>query len=143
MIRAVLDVNVLVAALLSRGGVPAKLLLAWIEGAYDLLVSPKLLAEVERALAYPKIRARITSGEAAAFVASLRNQARVVPDPRAVERISADPGDDYIIALARAGRATLIVSGDHHLTDLVDLQPPVMTPRDAYRLLLPLAGEEP
>lgn len=137
MKRVVLDVNVLVAALLSPNGIPAKLLLGWIDGAFDLLVSQKLLRELSRVLAYSKIRARVSAADASDFVALLRSQATLIPDPKVVERICADPDDDYIIAFARAGEANVIVSGDHHLTDLVDLRPPVRNPLDAHRLLLP------
>jgi predicted nucleic acid-binding protein len=43
--------------------------------------------------------------------------------------VSPDPGDDYLVALARAGRADVIVSGDSHLIDRPDLNPPALTPR--------------
>ena len=62
--RAVLDVNVLVAAILSPTGSPATVLRRWLEGAYDLVVSPKLLEELERTLGYRKIRERVTSEDA-------------------------------------------------------------------------------
>jgi hypothetical protein len=42
---------------------------------------------------------------------------------------TADPDDDYLVALAQVVKGvTALVSGDPHLTELVDLQPPVMTP---------------
>jgi predicted nucleic acid-binding protein len=43
--------------------------------------------------------------------------------------MSPDSGDDYLIALARTSGADVIVSGDSHLTQLVDPTPPVLTPR--------------
>ncbi len=43
--------------------------------------------------------------------------------------LSPDRGDDYLIALARTARADVIVSGDSHLTQLLDAEPPVLTPR--------------
>lgn len=52
--RAVLDPNVVVSAALSRSGTPAKLLRAWLEGAYELVASPSLLGEPEEALGSPK-----------------------------------------------------------------------------------------
>jgi predicted nucleic acid-binding protein len=55
-LRAVLDLKVLISAVLSRGGAPARVLEAWISGRFELLVSPLLLAELERALACPKLR---------------------------------------------------------------------------------------
>ena len=54
--KAVLDVNVLVSALISRDGTPARVLRAWVDGHYELLVSPTLMAELERTLAYAKLK---------------------------------------------------------------------------------------
>ena len=41
---------------------------------------------------------------------------------------SADPDDDYLIALAHGNRAAL-VSGDSHLLDLAD-RAPILSPAD-------------
>ena len=60
--RAVLDANVLISAILSPRGTPARLVLAWQAGAFDLVVSPLLLAEVRHAMAYPKLVRRVPSG---------------------------------------------------------------------------------
>ena len=49
--RAVLDVNVLIAALLSPTGAPAQIVSRWLGGEFELIVSGNLLAELERALA--------------------------------------------------------------------------------------------
>ncbi len=65
--RAVLDPNVLVSALLSRSGAPAQIASRWLAGEHELVVSELLLAELDRALAYPKIqeaeRAVLVSGD--------------------------------------------------------------------------------
>jgi uncharacterized protein len=122
-LRAVLDPNVLISALLTPAGAPARVLLAWLEGAFELVVSPLLLAELERALAYPKIAERVEPAEAAELIALLHRQADVSNDPLAPPRIHApDADDDYLIALAEAARA-VIVSGDAHLLGLADRLP--------------------
>ena len=115
--RAVLDPNILIAALLSPGGVPAQLVRRWLGGEYELVVSDALLAELERALAYPKLRRRVTPDEAAEFVTLLRHGAILGPDPPKPAQRSADTGDDYLLALAESERAVL-VSGDQHLLAL-------------------------
>ena len=115
--RAVLDPNILVAALLSRTGTPAQLVSRWLAGEFELVASEALIAELERALAYPKLRARISPDEAASFIAVLRGGAVLAADPKEPERRSADAGDDYLIALAAHERAVL-VSGDQHLLAL-------------------------
>ena len=117
--RAVLDPNIAIAALLSQQGAPAQIVSRWLDGEFELVVSEQLLAELERALAHPKLRARIALAEADEFVPLLRSRAHVAPEPAIAPRRSADPGDDYLLALAEGERAVL-VSGDRHLLDLAD-----------------------
>jgi putative PIN family toxin of toxin-antitoxin system len=117
-LRAVLDPNVIISALLSPTGSPARVLLGWQLGDFELMVSPLLLAELERALAYPKLRRRIATDEAQRIVEWLRRAATVLPDPAGPPSVrSPDPGDDYLLALAAAADA-LLVSGDKHLLTL-------------------------
>ena len=115
--RAVLDVNILISALLSPRGAPAKLLTRWVAGGFELVVSDALLAELERALAYPKLRSRVPPGEARRFVDGLRRSALLIADSEGPPRRSADASDDYLLALAERVSAVL-VSGDRHLLDL-------------------------
>ncbi|MEX2211267.1 MAG: putative toxin-antitoxin system toxin component, PIN family [Gaiellaceae bacterium] len=127
--RAVLDANVLVSALLSRSGAPARLAEQWLAGELEVVVCPALLAEVERTLAAPKLRGRVDPRDADRFVALLRELAEVVADPAEPPVVrSADPGDDYLIALAARERVAL-VSGDSHLLALRD-QIPAFSPRE-------------
>ncbi len=132
--RAVVDPNVIISATLSRSGTPAKVLRAWLEGAYEMVVSPSLLSELERALDYPKIARRVTRREADQLLDLLRRQAQPVEDPGDPPTVkSLDPGDDYLISLAGVARA-VIVSGDGHLQALAD-QIPVYTPAAFLALL--------
>ena len=120
--RAVLDPNVLIAAVLSRRGAPAELVLRAFAGEFELVVSALLLAELEQALGYPKLSRRISPSDAAEFVDLLRTAGLLVPDPATAPRRSSDPGDDYLLALAETAGAHL-VSGDHHLLELADRFP--------------------
>lgn len=120
--RAVLDPNILIAALLSPSGTPAQIFARWLAGEFELVVSETLLAELERALAYPKLRTRVTASEAVEFTSLLRDGAILAPDPPTPAHHSADPGDDYLLALAENERA-LLVSGDQHLLALADTLP--------------------
>lgn len=121
--RAVVDTNVLVSALLSSSGAPAQLLRAWRVGAFELIVSPNLIDELERALHYPKLRARIPPADGLAFIDLLRRRADLRDDPPGPPPVtSTDPKDDYLLALAAAARA-VVVSGDRHLLDLGDALP--------------------
>jgi putative PIN family toxin of toxin-antitoxin system len=136
LLRVVFDANVFISALLSPRGSPAQLLRLWVGGAFDLVVSPLLLAELERAFSYPKLTRAVNPDEARAFVEELRNSAVLVADPSDVESgVTRDPKDDYLVALARAASANVLVSGDPHLTDVPGLQPPVLTPRELLEIL--------
>ena len=57
--RAVLDTNVLVAFLLTRGRTTSAILDSWERGDFELLTSPPLIAEVRRTLEKLKLRRRI------------------------------------------------------------------------------------
>jgi putative PIN family toxin of toxin-antitoxin system len=126
-VRAVLDVNVLVSAALSRTGAPAELVARWLGGGFELVVSPALLEELGRALAYPKVSQRVTKTEADALVALLRERAILGDDPSDPPRRSSEAGDDYLLALAEGERAVL-VTGDDHLLELED-ELPISRPR--------------
>lgn len=133
--RAVLDPNVIISALLSPDGSPARALREWQHGGFELVVSPLLLAELERALAYPKLRRRIPPEETGAVVEWLVRAATVAPDPDGPPPLrSPDPGDDYLIALA-AAQSALLVSGDDHLLGL-GARLPVYSPGEFLGLLL-------
>lgn len=126
--RAVLEINVIVSALLSPTGSPARILRAWTDGAFDLIVSPMLLDGLARVLAYPKLRPHITTDEAAGIVEWLRREATLLSDPSDTPPIrSTDSADDHLIALA-ANASAFLVTGDSDLLDLAG-RSPVLAPR--------------
>jgi putative PIN family toxin of toxin-antitoxin system len=136
VLRAVLDVGVIVSGVLAAGGPPGQILNRWRGGEFDLVASPSLLAELQRVLAYDRIRSRISPEEAQELAAELRHHAIVVDDPREIEPgLTRDPGDDYLVALARSAGADVLVSGDPHITGVAGLEPPVLTPRQLLELL--------
>ncbi len=125
--RAVLDPNVIISALLSPSGNAAWLLRAWERGEFELIVSAGLLAELERALAYPKLRRRVSEDEAREVLQWLSQSGVSAIDPNAPPSVrSGDPGDGYLIALAASERA-ILVSGDKDLLDLAG-EIPVVSP---------------
>ncbi|MDQ7828785.1 MAG: putative toxin-antitoxin system toxin component, PIN family [Armatimonadota bacterium] len=135
MIRAVVDPGVLVAALLAPDGTPARLVRSWLQGAFELVACARLLAELEEVLLRPEFRRYATADEVRDYVDVFRRLATAVPDPTDIPRATPDPGDDYLVALARASGATALVSGDRHLLGLRGARPPVMTPRHFLDLL--------
>jgi putative PIN family toxin of toxin-antitoxin system len=115
-IRVLADTNVLVAAVTSREGVSARLLIAARAGLFQLVVSPLLLDELETVLARPKFRRYLSADDARRFVTLVREFADVVDDPPASdEQLTPDPDDDFLVVLAEAADVDVLVSGDRHL----------------------------
>jgi putative PIN family toxin of toxin-antitoxin system len=126
-VRAVVDVNVLISGILSATGSSAEILRASRDGQFELVISEKLLAELQRTLAYPRLRKRIPVEKAAAFASWLRDHGRLAEDPSGPPPVSSrDPDDDYLLALAFDRRAYL-VTGDQDLL-AVSRDLPILTP---------------
>jgi putative PIN family toxin of toxin-antitoxin system len=127
-VRAVLDVNVLISGLVAPDGAFARLTRRWLEGDFELVVSERLLAELKRALAYPKLRTRIPGAASDEFIDLVRATATVRPDPPNAPRRSRDSGDDYLIALAES-TGSILVSGDQDILAL-SASRPILAPPD-------------
>lgn len=129
MARAVLDPGVLVSALITPTGKPAKLLLAARAGSFELIVSPQLLDELEAVLQRKKFRRYVDLDGVTAYLDLLRRDAQLAADPETPPPIRCtDPDDDYLIALAHSQSAAL-VSGDSDLLELAN-EIPVFSPTE-------------
>jgi len=120
MLRVVLDANQYVSALLKPHSNPAGIIRLVYEGDLTLLLSPAILDELRRVLAYPGIKKlhRRTPEGIERFFLKLEQIALVTPGILSVSTIVDDPSDNIYLACAVEGAADFIVSGDHHLTDL-------------------------
>jgi uncharacterized protein len=117
-VRLVVDTNVLISALLAESSLPAHLIVLWREGRFELLTSTGQLDELMRVTRYPKIRERLAPALAGRLINQLRDLATLVADLPALT-ISPDPHDDYLLAMAAAGSADFLVTGDkRHLLAL-------------------------
>jgi putative PIN family toxin of toxin-antitoxin system len=130
VLRVVLDPGVLVSAVLGSRGAPAEVVDRWREGEFDMVVSPALLDKLERVLLRPRFREAAPEDEVRSYVDALAREGLFVLDPEEVPPVTADPADDYLVALATAAGAAAIVSGDKHLTELAKPPVPVLTPRE-------------
>ena len=113
--RAVLDTNILISAFVFPGGAPEAVYRAALEGRFELVTSPPLLAELGRVLG-AKLGWEGSMAEAA--VAQVARIGTVVRPRRAVSVIEQDPADDRVLEAAAEGEADVIVSGDRHLLQL-------------------------
>lgn len=109
--RLVIDTNVLISALLVGTSLPAHLITLWREGRFELLTAAEQLDELMRVTRYPKIRERLTPALVGRLINELRDIAVVLGNLPAVT-VCADPYDNYLLAMASAGRAEFLVTGD-------------------------------
>lgn len=123
MTRIVIDTNILVSAILTPKGNPAKILKLVLEGKLNLIISPAILEETRRVLRYPKLvklmqKNKITPDEVYNFLDKMSKVAFITPDELEIDAIPDDPEDNKILACGLEGEVDYIISGDHHLLDL-------------------------
>ena len=138
MIRAVLDTNVIVSAVLSPKGIPAKILTALEREQFHILCSEPILEEIARVLRYPKIapRHRLSEEELLVFLEDLARLAIFTPGKLKLSVIKDDPDDDRYLECAVEGEAEYIVSGDQHLLNLEEYKGiEIITPRTFLQVL--------
>lgn len=131
-VRAVLDTNILVSALITKGTSPEQLYQAWLRGKIELVTSNEQIAELSEVLARPRLRKFVETDHAAILVENIGTFALIVDSPPKVN-LSPDPKDNPILALAIAGHADIIVSGDkRHMLALGEAEGiPIVTAREA------------
>lgn len=123
------DVNVLVSAIRTPTGLCGRLIDEALTGRWLPVISGQRIEELEDVLARPAFRNLLSDEEIARFVLGLRAVAELVDDPPPIEKqLTRDPGDDYLVALAREAHADGLISGDRDLLDLIDPDPPIWTP---------------
>jgi putative PIN family toxin of toxin-antitoxin system len=128
--RAVVDTNILVRALIKLQGSVGPVLRRLRDGAYRLLYSESLLAELVDVLGRPRIRNKYGIGrdDVATVLTLIELRGELVMPQRRII-VCRDPKDNQVLEAAVAGRADIIVSGDD---DLLVLHPferiPIVVP---------------
>lgn len=117
--RLVIDTNILISASLVSASLPAHLVVLWREGCFDLLTSAEQVDELKRVTRYPKIRERLAPALAGRLINDLREVAITVTGLPTVD-VCADPYDNYLLAMAAAGAADFLVTGDKR--DLLEIK---------------------
>ncbi|NGZ96216.1 MAG: putative toxin-antitoxin system toxin component, PIN family [Nitrospira sp. WS110] len=115
----VIDTNVFISALLSPSSSPARLLTLWQRGRFTLLSTTEQLDELNRVTRYPKLRHRLNPSLAGRLINELRSLSTLVA-PLPEVSVSPDPYDNYLLAIALAGVADYLVTGDKR--DLLSLK---------------------
>lgn len=116
--RAVIDTNLLISAMISKPGSTSRRLLEAIrDGRLTLILSRPLIDEFLDVMGRPKFaRYGITIGDVLDFIAGLLALASVVQITGSA-RGCEDPDDDAVIETAEVGAAHYLITGDADLLD--------------------------
>jgi uncharacterized protein len=129
--KVVLDTNVLVSAVATRG-LCADILHATL-AEHDLVLGETVLAELRKVL---RQKIRVPSATILELDQFLRTQVTIVAEAPALNLKIRDRSDLAVVAEAVAGSADVLVTGDRDLLDIAGSAPlPILTPRGFWDLL--------
>ena len=131
-LRVVLDTNVLVSGLAYPGSIPGQIVMAWRQGAIDVVIPRYILDEVARVL--PRLNHRLHWGQAdftdlLEILAIQTDLFEPLPLPPAAVRVAADVP---VLGTFLAAEADYLITGDQDLLTLGDRHP-ILTPADFWR----------
>ncbi|OGV69790.1 MAG: putative toxin-antitoxin system toxin component, PIN family [Lentisphaerae bacterium RIFOXYB12_FULL_60_10] len=126
--RVILDANVVIAAVASRGLCEAILELCLEH--HHLILCEGILEEIAEKL---RIRIKVSPPVIAEYLRVLRNNAQIL-EPEEVEKaICRDPDDLMILGLVAPGDADAIITGDKDLLVIKEYKKArIMTPRNFW-----------
>ena len=121
MIRAVVDTNIFIRALIKPQGSVGPVLTRLRDGDYILLYADPLLDELVAKLALPRIREKyhLSDEDVETVLALILLRGKPITPQRRIMACR-DPKDDIVLEVAVAGQADFIVTGDN---DLLVLHP--------------------
>jgi putative PIN family toxin of toxin-antitoxin system len=127
MIKAVIDTNVFISAILWKG-TPQKVLEKWSQGKFKLIVSNEIVLEYEEILNRLLNHSQQITHRA---IETVRLHAEYVQPISLPKPICRDPDDDIFIGTALSAKADYIVSGDKDLLSLKEIMnTKIVTPRE-------------
>ena len=118
--RAVLDTNIVVSALLFAHGRLAPVRLAWQANTFTPLVGVETTKELIRVLSYPKFK--LSSADRDELLADYLPYCTTVTMPGKAPKtpLCRDPWDLQFLQLAAHAKANFLVTGDRDLLDIRD-----------------------
>ncbi len=137
MIRAVIDTNILVSALIKPEGTVGPVLHRLRDGDYEIVLSEQLLTELVDVLNRPRIKEKygLDSEDIETVLALLLLRGRIVSPVERVD-VCRDPKDNMFLEAALTAEADVIVSGDEDLLVLDSFRSiPVIRPAAFLQML--------
>ena len=119
-IKAVIDTNVWVSALLNPGMARQIVHCLHTDG-FQVVCADELLAELLRVLSRPRITAMVAKEDVGELLAMIQDKSCFV-QLQNIPSVSRDPNDDMLLACALAAQADNLVTGDDDLQCLQNYQ---------------------
>ncbi|MFC1573120.1 putative toxin-antitoxin system toxin component, PIN family [Candidatus Eisenbacteria bacterium] len=110
--RVILDTDVFVSGVFFTGP-PYRILQAWDEGRFQLVVSADILAEYHRV--GKTLQNQFHGIDLDPILRGLLQRVLICQPRSLPEQVCDDPTDDMLLACALGGRCKIIISGDKHL----------------------------
>lgn len=115
----------------------------WRNGAFELVTSAGILAELERTLTKLYYRSRRSPSQIAAVVSLVASEATIVVPTVNISGVTTHPEDDLVLAVAVSANVGYLVTGDKPLHRLGAYQHiHILSPR-AVLDLLEFTGDQP
>ncbi|MGC1869975.1 MAG: putative toxin-antitoxin system toxin component, PIN family [Acidobacteriaceae bacterium] len=109
LLRIVLDTNLIVSAVLTRGGLESRILRLTLNGEFSLYASPPILREYSEVLARAKFR--LTRNTQQQIVEGIERAAIVVV-PKLHLLVCSDPEDNMFLECSDAAHADYLITGN-------------------------------
>lgn len=112
-LRIVVDPNLIVSLLIGKR--VSEVLGVFKDERFGVILHDELIAEFEDVARRTKFRKYFPEDAVDAFVSRLRAEGKLVKIELLVEKVCRDPDDDYLLALCKAGKAQVLLTGDDDL----------------------------
>lgn len=125
MIRAVLDANVIVSGMVRfRTGAtaPARILHAWANDEFELVISEHIFNEAVRTLAKPYFLSHVEPSVFRETLEAIARHAILISPSIDASSIATHPEDDRVLAAVASSNAEYLVTGDRQLQRLESFQ---------------------
>jgi putative PIN family toxin of toxin-antitoxin system len=120
IIKAVIDTSVMLSVAFPRGELIKELRNMIADGAFTLVTSKEIMAELYRVIHYPRILKQFkpSKDDFDDFIGMVMERALITRGSYSTKKIADDPSDDMFLACAMEAKADYIVSRDPHLRNL-------------------------
>lgn len=118
MLTVVLDTNVLASGAVAKSGTMTRIVDAWQDGVFRVIISTRIYQELTRTLEKPYFVQRLGPELITEYLTLVRETTALVSLGTPVLGVATHPEDDFILATAIAGQANILVMGDGLLQKL-------------------------